>query len=149
MIQTNQTGEIIGIKEAAENVDKEMELRICSDSRTCIDGLTTNLQKWEDNGYIGIANAREFRATTAKLRERRAITNLQWIKGHAGIEGNEKADELANEGRTKALADDIDINVKDSLRVTGAKLKTIAQSKATKATVPVQPCIVTRYTHSK
>ncbi|KAE9396438.1 hypothetical protein BT96DRAFT_1040004 [Gymnopus androsaceus JB14] len=38
------------------------------------------------------------KATMASLRKWKTITNLHWVKGHAGIDGNEKADELANEG---------------------------------------------------
>ncbi|KAJ3966699.1 hypothetical protein EV361DRAFT_933969, partial [Lentinula raphanica] len=124
--QTNQTGEIIAIKEAHE-------LTICSDSRTALDGLTTLRQKWEDTGYIDVENADEFRVTTARLRTRKAISTMKKVKAHVGIEGNEEADRLANEGRVKPNEDAIDMVIPGHLRLTGAKLRCMNQSMLYKA----------------
>ncbi|KAJ3748252.1 ribonuclease H-like domain-containing protein, partial [Lentinula raphanica] len=96
--QTNQTGEIISTKVAATDVDPGHSLTILSDSKTAIDGLTRNRQRWEDNGFIGVANATEIQTTIAALRERSTPTTLKWVKGHSGLEGNDKADELAKLG---------------------------------------------------
>ncbi|KAJ3857351.1 hypothetical protein EV368DRAFT_30403 [Lentinula lateritia] len=57
--QSNQTAEIIAIKEAVEITDTESDLIIHSDSKTMLQGLTTNLQKWEDTGFMGRSNCRE------------------------------------------------------------------------------------------
>ncbi|KAE9392449.1 hypothetical protein BT96DRAFT_1057036 [Gymnopus androsaceus JB14] len=133
LTRPTKQAKIVAIKEASEKVNKKTELKIGSDSKTCIDGLTVNLHKWEDRGYIGIANSKEFQATTAVLRARKALTSLQWVKGHAGIEGNEKANELANEGRLKTVSDNIELSIEKSVWVTGAKLDSITQLLATKA----------------
>ncbi|KAJ4496670.1 ribonuclease H-like domain-containing protein [Lentinula lateritia] len=130
--QTNQTAEIIGIKEAVETTDEEIDLIIHSDSKTCIHGLTKHLEKWENTGYIKQENAQELRATVASLRKRKAMTTLHWVKGHAGNKGNEKADELAMEGRQKDTQDELDLEIEPELRISGAKLKYISQSLAQK-----------------
>ncbi|KAJ3919310.1 ribonuclease H-like protein [Lentinula edodes] len=126
--QTNQTGEIIGLKQAAEKAHLKDEVTFCSDSKTALDGLTTLREKWENIGYIGIENAREFQVTTARLRARKALSIMKKVKAHVGIEGNEEADKLANEGRTKPNEDRIDLTIPRHLCLTGAKLKCLNQS---------------------
>ncbi|KAJ4501346.1 hypothetical protein C8R41DRAFT_892509 [Lentinula lateritia] len=130
--QSNQSAEIIAIKEAVDITDAERDLIIHSDSKTMIQGLTTHLQKWEDTGFMGKSNAHEIQATVASLRKRKAPTTLHWVKGHAGLEGNERADNLAMEGRLKETADEIDLTIDPDTRITGAKLKCIMQSLAQK-----------------
>lgn len=63
--QTNQTGEIIAIKEAVEITDEDAELTINTDSKTTIHGLT---KKWEDQGYIGIENSIFMQAIVTALQ---------------------------------------------------------------------------------
>ncbi|KAJ3820010.1 hypothetical protein F5880DRAFT_1488743 [Lentinula raphanica] len=112
---------------------RDQNLSIKSDSKTFVNGLTRDLQKWEDKGFIGIENAPEIRATAATLRDRHALTKLTWIKGHSGIEGNELADNLANEGRQKAHSDEINLDIPQTLNLTGMKLKSLTQSLAERA----------------
>ncbi|KAJ3816644.1 hypothetical protein F5880DRAFT_1626472 [Lentinula raphanica] len=133
MKQTNQTGEIVGINEAARIAARDQNLSIKSDSKTFVNGLTRDLRKWEDKGFIGIENASEIQATAATLRDRHALTKLTWIKGHSGIEGNEIADNLANEGRQKAHSDEINLDIPQTLNLTGMKLKSLTQSLVERA----------------
>ncbi|EIW55529.1 uncharacterized protein TRAVEDRAFT_100706, partial [Trametes versicolor FP-101664 SS1] len=80
-------------------------LAIKSDSKLVVDGLTTHLQAWEDRGWLGVANAARVQDAVARLRARKGTTTLEWVKGHAGIEGNELADELARKGAQMSAAD--------------------------------------------
>ncbi|EEB91947.1 hypothetical protein MPER_09617, partial [Moniliophthora perniciosa FA553] len=86
-----------------------------------------------NSSYDGIENADLLKVTTARLRARKAPTTFQWVKGHDGIEGNEKADQMASEGREKEQSDIIDMNIPPALLITGAKLNKMTQSLAYEA----------------
>ncbi|KAI0645683.1 hypothetical protein C8Q79DRAFT_910315 [Trametes meyenii] len=86
---------------AGREVPPFAPLHIVSDSRYVINGLTKHLRKWEERGWIGIANAKMFQEAAATLRARSALTTIRWVKGHEGTEGNEAADKLAAEGADK------------------------------------------------
>lgn len=88
--------EVVAIKEACATCPNDIPMAIISDSKYAIDGLTKNLRRWEDEGYLTISNGPIIRATVAEIRKRKARTNLKWVKGHTGNEGNEAADRLAN-----------------------------------------------------
>ncbi|KAJ7872909.1 hypothetical protein B0H13DRAFT_2236247 [Mycena leptocephala] len=107
-------------------------LKIFSDSKYAIDGLTKNLPKWQDEGFHTAANGDLFELTVAKLRERKAPTELVWVNGHSGIAGNEGADILAGEGSRKPTEDAINTDAYAALFLPGAKLKAMSQAKAYK-----------------
>ncbi|KAF9494448.1 RnaseH-domain-containing protein [Pleurotus eryngii] len=127
--QSNQVGELYAIAWIAKTTDKHTPLRIKSDSKYVINGLTTYLQEWEDHGWIGINNKELFQATAAVLRLREAPTVLLWVKGHAGDIGNEEADKLVKEGANKTPPDNNDIVPNDNTILLGAKLCTMTQAK--------------------
>jgi ribonuclease HI len=129
---SNQVGEMLAIKEAIEAAPPDAPLKIFSDSKYAVDGLTKNLQRWQDEGFHTIANGDIIALTVAKIRERKAPTKLAWVKGHSGVAGNEGADKLAGEGSRKPVEDDINIEAFATLTIPGAKLKAMTQAKAYK-----------------
>ena len=130
---SNNVGEILAIKEAIEMNPKDIPLRIISNSKTTIEGLTRNLRNWEDEGFKTIQNGQLIQVTVARIRERTAPTSFEWVKGHSGIEGNEGADKLAAEGCQKPEGSDlIDMHIPADYLLPGAKLANITQSTAYK-----------------
>ncbi|OSC98167.1 ribonuclease H-like protein [Trametes coccinea BRFM310] len=96
--QSNQIAEIYAVAMAHRATPPFAPLHIVSDSKYVVDGLTKHLAMWEKKGWIGVANAGAFMDAAALLRTRSAPTTFRWVKGHTGVEGNEGADALANQG---------------------------------------------------
>jgi ribonuclease HI len=131
--QSNQSGELVAVLEALRQIKRSTPVCIKSDSKTTIDMLTKDLEKNEDSGWIGKANDHLFKLTTVELRLRNAPTNFKWVKGHSGEEGNEKADELADEGANKPKGDWLNLTEQRGVNPRGAKLQTLTRSLAYKA----------------
>ena len=128
--QSNQIGELAAIIVAVEAVPVHQPLRIVTDSRYAIEGLTDNLRNWEDQGWIGIKNAKLFKKAAFLLERRTAKTSFQWVKGHTGDQGNEGSDQLAKAGAEKEEADTLDLSIPINFDLQGAKLKTLTQRVA-------------------
>lgn len=82
------------------------ECVIHSDSQLCVNTLTTWARSWEAKGW------RKDRGEIKNLdvvqlawdRFQYSAATLQWVRGHAGTAGNERADELAGLERAKRLS---------------------------------------------
>lgn len=112
-----------------KNTPGNQQLKICSDSKFAIEGLTKYVQEWEARNWMGNTHGPLLRCATAWLRARTAKTTLQWVKGHSGIEGNEGADKLASEGAgSTADQTEIDLRIPADTLTTGAELSQMSQS---------------------
>ena len=130
--QSNQIGEIAAVIQAVASVPLSQPLEIVSDSKYVIEGLTNNLNNWEDQGWIGIQNAAFFQRASYLLQRRTATTTFRWVKGHDGVEGNEQCDRLAKEGAANPVVSELDLSVPNHFNVQGAKLTALTQSIAYK-----------------
>ena len=124
--KTNQTAELYAVEAALDGAPPFAPLHVVTDSKHVIRGMTENLGKWEDNGWIGIAHPQQIRRLVAKLRARSAPTTFRWVKGHSGNEGNEAADRLAKRGASRRRIGPIQPAKLEFLR-RGAKLSTVTQ----------------------
>ena len=70
--QSNQIGEHGAVIATIDAAPTNQPLKIITDSRYVIDGLTDNLCKWEDKGWIGIQNTELFKRAAFLLRRRTA-----------------------------------------------------------------------------
>jgi ribonuclease HI len=85
--QTNNVGELVGIERALDLVPHDVaEVTIYTDSQYAIGVLS--------KGWKAKANVALIGRIREKITARKKV-HLVYVRGHAGIEHNEKADELA------------------------------------------------------
>ena len=96
--QSNQMAELYAVEATADRTPPFATLNLVTDSKFVIRGLTDNLARWEDRGWLGAAHPQEMQWVISKLRARSAPTTFRWVKGHSGVEGNEATDDLARKG---------------------------------------------------
>ena len=103
---TNQIMELTAAINALESLKrKNVAITIFTDSKYVIDGITKWIFGWRKNNWSTaskkpVAN----RFLWEKLLDLTKNQNVEWVwvKGHAGVLGNEKADSLAVKGRQEA-----------------------------------------------
>lgn len=72
--QSNQVGKLIAVIATAEVTPNFLKLRIVTDSKYVIEGLTEHLPNWENRGWIGISNTDLFKRAAYLLKTRMAPT---------------------------------------------------------------------------
>ena len=98
---TNNRMELTAAAEALEALRRPSFVDLYTDSQYVRGGITQWLAKWKVNDWRTadrkpVKNVDLWQRLDA-ARERHEVT-WHWVRGHAGSEGNERADELANEG---------------------------------------------------
>jgi ribonuclease HI len=100
-LTTNNRMELTAVIEALKAVRRQQPVLVYTDSQYVQKGVTEWLQSWKARGW--------------KTAERKPVKNVdlwqqldelivghdvkwQWVRGHAGHDGNERADALANRG---------------------------------------------------
>ena len=96
---TNNRMELIAVIEGLRALTRGCEVELNTDSKYVMQGINEWISNWKRNGWKTAAkkpvkNADLWRQLDLE-RERHHI-DWKWVKGHAGIEGNEMADQLAN-----------------------------------------------------
>ena len=98
---TNNRMEMTAIIEALKIVKMDCNITLYTDSKYVMDGITKWLHNWKKKGWM-TSNKKPVKNKDLwqVLEESISKHNIEWrwVKGHAGIPGNEKADELANQG---------------------------------------------------
>ncbi|KAH9976482.1 ribonuclease H-like domain-containing protein [Russula compacta] len=159
--KSNQIGELAAVIMALQKTPHCQPLEVISNSRYVIEGLTENLRKWEDQGWICVKNAKLFKKAAHLLKRRSATTAFRWVKGHAATLGNEESDRLAKLGATLDEPEWIDLEIpiefdlqtlayqgiqawqaiplkpstRNNLQITKAAIESIRGTKETDATI--------------
>jgi len=98
---TNNRMELTAAIQALEALRRPAEVELWTDSTYVLNGITKWIDGWQRNGWMTkarkpVKNADLWRRL-ADAMSRHEVT-WRWVKGHAGDEGNERADELARLG---------------------------------------------------
>jgi ribonuclease HI len=105
--QTNQRAELMAsicaIEKvlSTENPSQNLAVKIFSDSKYVIDGITVWVHSWKQTSWINKMNLDLWKWLYRLVHgEKRENLMIDWIhvKGHQGIHGNEMADSLARAG---------------------------------------------------
>jgi ribonuclease HI len=96
---TNNRMELTAAIEALAALKRPCRVRVYTDSQYVQKGITEWLPGWKRRGWRtadggAVKNADLWRALEAAAGQH--TVEWQWVKGHAGIPGNERADALAN-----------------------------------------------------
>jgi ribonuclease HI len=98
---TNNRMELMAAIQALEALKRPVEVRLHTDSTYVRNGITKWMLAWERNGWMTsdrkpVKNADLWRRLMEAVGKHEV--EWLWVKGHAGDEGNERADALANRG---------------------------------------------------
>jgi len=98
---TNNRMELRAAIEGLKALREPCEVTLTTDSTYVMKGLTEWLPGWKARGWRTagrkpVKNAELWQALDAEAR--RHQVHWEWVKGHSGHEGNERADALANRG---------------------------------------------------
>ncbi len=102
-LTTNNRMELTAVIEALKALTRSCEVIIYTDSQYVQKGIQEWIHGWQRNGWKTasrqpVKNADLWQALVAQTQ--RHQIQWRWVKGHAGNEGNERADRLANLGVT-------------------------------------------------
>ena len=104
---TNNRMEMTAAIEALKALKRPCQVRLHTDSQYLKHGITDWIKKWKGNGWRTadkkpVKNVDLWQALEAELESH--DVHWIWVKGHAGHDGNERADALANRGLDEVRA---------------------------------------------
>jgi ribonuclease HI len=98
---TNNRMELAAVINALASLKRPCAVEVYTDSQYVRNGITEWLAQWRRRGWKTADRKPVKNIDLWQALEREAgrhEVNWHWVKGHAGHDGNERADELANRG---------------------------------------------------
>ena len=104
---TNNRMELTAVIRALQALKRRCEVQLHTDSKYVQQGITAWIHGWKKNGWRTsdkkpVKNDDLWKELD-QLAQQHDI-DWRWVKGHAGHEGNERADQLANRGVERVIA---------------------------------------------
>ncbi len=98
---TNNRMELLAVIRALEALKRRCNVQLHTDSKYVQQGITTWIHGWKKNGWRTsdkkpVKNDDLWKQLDTLAQQH--VVEWLWVKGHAGHNGNEKADQLANRG---------------------------------------------------
>ena len=98
---TNNRMELLAVIHGLNQIEEADMVRVNTDSMYVKNGITSWINKWVENGWKTAAKKdvanKDLWLKLQSIVETREIT-WNWVRGHSGDAGNERADFLANKG---------------------------------------------------
>ncbi|MEQ3693132.1 MAG: ribonuclease HI [Alcanivorax sp.] len=103
---TNNRMELMAAIEGLKALSRACDVSLTTDSQYVKQGINSWMAGWKKNGWRTaskqpVKNKDLWQALDKECQ--RHNVEWHWVKGHAGHEGNERADMLANRGTEKAM----------------------------------------------
>ncbi|MFL9841007.1 ribonuclease HI [Sphingomonas sp. ST-64] len=102
---TNNRMELMAAIQGLKALNKPCRVKLSTDSRYVMDGLTKWIKGWQRNGWR-TADKKPVKNSDLWIELLDAAKphriEWQWVKGHAGHPDNERADQLASDAALKA-----------------------------------------------
>ncbi|GAB3921940.1 ribonuclease H [Microlunatus endophyticus] len=100
-LTTNNRMELMAVIQGLRALSRACQVELHVDSSYVMNGVQKWMPGWKRNGWKTsdkkpVKNAELWRELDEELA--RHQVNWTWVKGHSGDEGNERADQLANQG---------------------------------------------------
>lgn len=101
-----KTMEYRAVAEALAALPERAHAVVYSDNQSLVESLGRQLEGWRASGFAKADPdiVESLRRIDEALREKQLVVRWQWVRGHAGNAGNERADELAAQGAREAKA---------------------------------------------
>ncbi len=96
---TNNRMELTAAIEGLRALTRPCEVDLNTDSKYVLQGINEWIENWKANGWKTATKKPVKNTDLWNLLDKQTLrhrVNWHWVKGHAGIEGNEEADRLAN-----------------------------------------------------
>lgn len=95
------------VAEALAALPEGAEATVFSDNQSLVENLAKNLESWRSNGFVKVDPlvVESVRRIDACITEKQLLVRWQWVRGHKGNIGNERADALAAQGAREAKAE--------------------------------------------
>ncbi|GAW86504.1 ribonuclease HI [Bathymodiolus platifrons methanotrophic gill symbiont] len=98
---TNNRMELMAAIQALEILNQPCAVKLYSDSKYVLQGITEWMVNWKKRGWKTAAkkpvkNEDLWRRLDSAMQKHEI--DWTWVKGHSGNPGNERADQLANQG---------------------------------------------------
>ena len=105
---TNNRMEMMAVIEALSALKRPCQVRLHVDSQYVLKGMTEWLPGWKARGWktaakAPVKNVDLWQRMDALVNSGEHQIEWHWVRGHNGDPGNERADQLANQGVAMAL----------------------------------------------
>ena len=109
LLTTNNQMELMAVIKDLESLKENCKVSLYLDSQYVRQGITEWIHAWKLKGWKtaskqAVKNAQLWKELDALVHQSGHEISWHWVKGHSGDPGNERADELANQGVLMALS---------------------------------------------